>query len=116
MTGSRAMFSRHPLAQGSLYVSCDDGWLPVIDDCLTRLESFGVPIEIRRIREKMGCLQMSIVAPTTLPTENKIRWADIIRAAEETALKTCEVCGAPGRLRVSETGTYATRCDLHEVI
>lgn len=116
MSECKQMFARHSLVRGSRHASCDDGWLPLIDDCLTKLESFGVPIEIRHIKEKMGCLRLSIATPAGLSTEDKIRWADIIRAAEEAALKTCEVCGAPGRLRVSETGTYATRCDRHEVI
>lgn len=112
---SREMFARHVLVRGSLHASCDDGWLPLIDDCLTKLEAFGVPIVVRRIREKMGCLRLDIAIPRGLSAKDKIRWEDIVRAAEGAALKTCEVCGEPGRRRASETGTYATRCDKHEV-
>lgn len=116
MSEVKQMFSRHPLVRGSLHASCEDGWLRLIDECLTTLDSFGLPIEVRRIRAKMGCLRLDIATPRGLSTEDKIRWADIIGAAEEAALTTCEVCGSPGRLRVSETGTYASRCDQHEVI
>lgn len=116
MSGSKQMFERHPLVRGSRHASCEDGWLPLIEGCLTKLEAFGVPVEIRRIREKMGCLRLDVATPAGLSTEDKIRWADIVRAAEEAAQNICEICGAPGRLRVSETGTHATRCEQHEVI
>lgn len=116
MSECKQMFARHSLVRGSRHASCEDGWLPLIEGCLTKLEAFGVPVEIRRIREKMGCLRLDIATPCGLSKEDKIRWEDIIRSAEEAALTTCEVCGSPARLRVSETGTYATRCEQHEVI
>ncbi|MGO6692540.1 hypothetical protein ACCS54_18710 [Rhizobium johnstonii] len=116
MTAARDMFARHPRVSGSLHASCEDGWLPLIEDCLTKLEAFGLPIVIHRIREKMGALRINILTPTSLSVEDQRRWEDIIRAAEESSLKTCELCGNPGRLRQSETGTYATRCDAHQVI
>ncbi|NKQ73405.1 hypothetical protein C3Y89_24175 [Rhizobium sp. UPM1132] len=116
MTAVRDMFARHPLVRGSLHASCEEGWLPLIDDCLTELEAFGLPIVIHRIREKMGALRINILTPTSVGGEDQRRWEDIIRAAEESSLKTCEICGKAGWLRQSTTGTYATRCDQHQAI
>lgn len=110
------VFARHPLARGSLHASCEDGWLVLIDDCLTQLEAFGQPIDVLRIGEKMGVLQIRIATPSGLPRDAQRQWEDIIHAAEEASLETCDVCGNAGRLRQSTTGTYATRCDEHKEI
>ncbi|WP_427145224.1 hypothetical protein [Rhizobium pisi] len=108
------MFDRHPLVRGSLHASCEEGWIPLIDSCLSQLESFGRPVVINRIAEKMGVLQIGIATPDSLSAEDQRRWEDIVRATEEASMVTCELCGAAGRLRRSTTGAWATRCDLHE--
>jgi len=106
------MTTPHPLRK-RLHASCGDGWLPLLEDCLSQLEAFGYPVE-GRIREKMGVLQIAIPAPSHLSPDDQRRWEDIIRLAEETSMKVCEICAAPGRLRRSSRGNWATRCTQHE--
>lgn len=112
----RDMFARHPLACGSLHASCEDGWLPLLDACLTELDAFGHSVVIHRVGEKMGILQMGIATPDSLSAEDQRQWEDIIRKTEQASMTTCEICGVAGRLRRSATGTWATRCDDHEGI
>ena len=106
------MTSRHPLRK-RLHASCGDGWLWLLEDCLIQLESFGLPVDVVRAGEKMGVLHIRIETPTTLSASDQRRWEDIIRSTEEASMTTCEICGAPGCLRRSSTGTFATRCDEH---
>lgn len=108
------MSKPHALRAG-LHASCEEGWLALLDDCLSRLEAVGYPVE-GRVREKMGVLQIAIPTPSHLSSDDKRRWEDIIRNAEDTSMTVCEICAAPGRLRRSSTGTWATRCEEHEEI
>jgi hypothetical protein len=107
------MTSRYPL-QKRLHASCEDGWLSLLEDCLIQLESFGLQIDVVRAGEKMGVLHIRIETPTTLSAADQRCWEDIIRSTEEASMTVCEICAAPGRLRRSSTGTWATRCDEHE--
>lgn len=107
--------ARHPL-RNILHASCEDGWLPLLEDCLTQLESFGRPFVINHVREKMGVLQIAIPTPSHLSPDDQRRWEDIIRTAEETSMTVCEICAAPGRPRQSPTGAWSTRCEEHEEI
>lgn len=107
------MTSQHPLRK-RFHASCEDGWLWLLEDCLVRLESFGLPVGVVRAGEKMGVLQIRIETPKTLSAADQRRWEDIIRSTEEASMTVCEICAAPGRLRRSSTGTWATRCDEHE--
>lgn len=110
----REMFDRHHLACGRLHASCERGWLALLDDCLTQLESFGLQIDVVRVGEKMGLLQIRIATPPQLSPNDQRRWEDIIRSAEEASMTVCEICAAPGRLRRSSRGNWATRCTQHE--
>jgi hypothetical protein len=88
-----------------------DGWVPIIDRFLVDLRDFGlIPVRVSRIHEKFGELRVEL-ALDHFPLRPGVM--DRIREVEIESARTCEDCGAGGRLRRVD-GWYRTLCDRCE--
>ena len=85
---------------------CGDGWFKIIDQLsadITLLdEKNGTTTIAVQVKEKYGGLRFYVQAGSDAIF-------DLIDAAEEESLKTCEMCGEPGELR--GVGWVSTMCD-----
>jgi hypothetical protein len=96
---------------------CGSGWYPIIEEVFDKLEKlieempkeerkhFQKDFEILQVKEKLGGLRIYV----NIYTDEII---EIIREAGEKALKTCEICGKPGKIR-EINHWYFTNCDEH---
>jgi hypothetical protein len=83
------------------------GWDTIIADAVTAIEKHAVDAGLKdfaivQIKEKFGGLRIY-----TSVTDDAID--GIVTTAEKRAAVTCEVCGAPGRMR--DGGWLKTLCD-----
>lgn len=90
--------------------SCDDGWFTLIDVLCELLQNEtdtnGAPqLQAVQVKEKYGGLRFY----TTRSTDVQHAFIDM---ASVLSMRTCEVCGAPGKLSV-QGGWDATRCPAH---
>lgn len=93
---------------------CDDGWFQIIYDLSKKLEAeiLKLPEKQRsfygasQVKEKYGGLRFYVDSYTD-------EIGSLIREAEEKSEKTCEVCGAPGKIR-SHHKWYYCSCEDHE--
>lgn len=102
-----------PFGQRGLEIN--DGWLPIVAELLKgveeevlRLKSLGrkddtLPL-LAQVKEKFGALRIYIDHPTEVTRE-------LVAIAEGKSLKTCELCGEPGR--AIRAGWIQTLCDKH---
>jgi len=85
---------------------CGDGWFKIIDQLsadITLLdEKNGTTTIAVQVKEKFGALRFYVEFGSDAVY-------DLIDAAEEESLKTCEMCGEPGELR--GVGWVSTMCD-----
>jgi hypothetical protein len=92
----------------------DDGWFDIVWRLCEELEPLvaeaekasGRPFEVLQVKEKFGGLRFHV--------SHRHRTDAIlqrIEAAELESLRTCEVCGKPGKRR--EGGCNRTVCDDH---
>lgn len=85
---------------------CNDGWFRLIDELSSQItaldEKNGTQTIAVQVKEKYGGLRFYIESGSDAIY-------DLIDAAEEESLKTCETCGEPGELR--GVGWVSTRCD-----
>ena len=90
----------------SMYAAVGDGWGPLVLDLLSAIDA-AVPADepflVSDLKEKFGKLRCYTHGETDVE--------DLVDAAVERSRVTCEVCGAPGRMRGG--GWYAVRCDEH---
>ena len=87
----------------------DDGWFTLLRTYCLRVEAIrkasGVSAIASQVKEKWGRLEFyqDLVAPDGMGKEERDVWFGILDALEEQlcddSLRTCEVCGKPGRLR-----------------
>jgi hypothetical protein len=111
------LFGRYPvLYQGRKFpitqslipfgIETGDGWFKIIDQLsadITLLdEKNGTTTIAVQVKEKYGGLRFYVQAGSDAIF-------DLIDAAEEESLKTCEMCGEPGELR--GVGWVSTMCD-----
>jgi len=94
---------------------CLEGWYPIIEEAFDKIEKaiekmpkkekkiFKKSFEILQVKEKLGGLRIYLNMYTDEITE-------IIKEAEKKALKTCELCGKPGKMHELR-GWYSTNCD-----
>ena len=96
-------------------IECGDGWFDLVDrlsrSCENEIDTLmaqGVPHEgwprIAQIKEKFGGLRFYVRGP--LPEDLR---AQILQVENMESLRTCERCGAPGKLR--EDPWLRTYCD-----
>ena len=94
---------------------CGDGWYNIIDAACAQIENRaynnrlnGVefpPVVATQIKEKYGTLRFYYTGGDD--------YVDgVVSMAETISAKTCEVCGAPGKLR--EGAWLKTLCDIHD--
>jgi len=82
-----------------------DGWYDLIYDLSQRLEIADPQCEAVQVKQKFGSLRFY----TNGCNEDAKK---LIDEAEEKSFKTCEVCGAPGKLR--KGGWVRVLCDKHD--
>lgn len=94
---------------GSGYPDVGLGWLPLIDHLCRHLQfntdHNGHPqVEAVQVKEKFGGLRFYVKEAT--PKQDAV-----ISFVESISIRTCEICGAPGKQR--EGGWIKTLCDEH---
>ena len=90
---------RHRFHRQKVYVECGPGWYTLLDYLLTGLSA---DVQVMQIKEKFGTLRCYISGGTDDDYK-------LIEIAERESARTCEVCGAPGRLL--GRGWFSTLCD-----
>ena len=104
------LMQKHPKILGpARYLGVNEGWFPLIDNLCSYLQfhidNNKVPqVEAVQVKEKFGGLRFYVGEAT-------IEQHAVIDFVESLSLKTCEVCGAPGRPR--GRGWIKTVCDEH---
>ncbi len=89
-----------------------DGWFDILWRLFADLQPLVDELEgggsrsftVVRVREERGGLRVYVNDGTDAMWER-------IEAAQQESLRTCEICGGPGRRR--ENGWVRTRCDEH---
>ena len=104
---------RHKSIQESLMpfgCECGDGWEPILRRLCAKLEaihSSRLPeLELVQVKEKYGTLRVYAVGGG----DNEV--ADAICAAESESARTCEDCGASGKMQ--DGAWMRTLCDVCE--
>lgn len=95
-------------------VAVDDGWLPIVLCWLHEVQRSldahpGSTCDVVQVKEKMG--ELRIYSPSSADIVADVQRATFL--AGNRALRTCEVCGKPGR-PVSDGGWFAVRCPEHQ--
>lgn len=87
---------------------CGDGWYGLLAELMDELVKIDVNKEliIFQVKEKFAGLRFYI---ETYPDDTYEQIEEVIGKAEEASYKTCEACGAPGKLR--KEGWLSTLCD-----
>lgn len=83
-------------------IECGPGWRSLYEPLIVRCKADGV--EILQVKEKFGVLCFYVASAS-----DDLRAA--IAAAERQSTRTCEQCGAPGRLYTD--GWLRTACLKH---
>ncbi|MBW8908200.1 MAG: hypothetical protein JF620_04075 [Mesorhizobium sp.] len=96
---------------------CNAGWFSTIREFFLVVRQV-IPVgredafELRQVKEKFGGLSIYYGLGADLSDEAKAAVSNAYRTAWESAVRTCDVCGEFGRVRV-RNGWFATRCDEH---
>ncbi len=108
------IFARRHLSktQSAMYwgFQCEDGWFQLLDDLCDKLQRRtdvdGDPqLEALQVKEKFGGLRFYVSSATD---EQRA----LIQSAESLSNRTCEECGADGKLDRTG-GWFSTRCREH---
>ena len=101
---------------GGVNVACRAGWIPLVDDLLTEMEAAlpaGHRIVFVSAGEKLAALRFRWRIEPPLGRDASA----LFDAAEERAwrrsVRTCEVCGGPGRVLRYPSGWFVARCEAH---
>lgn len=112
------------------------GWYDLVDRLCSEIESElgeqASHLRVLQIKQKFGGLRFywswrrrSTVSVDILSTSGHVRLKTsargeasarigvLVSAAEAESVRTCELCGAPAKLRRSRTGWWRVRCDHH---
>ena len=93
-------------------VLCGDGWFRIIDRLSTKLVEDPYLVVVQ-VKEKMGELRVYLDAVDGAPKPDPVRTArlDAERTvAREESLRTCELCGARGKLEETSRHWLFVRC------
>lgn len=87
------------------YCGCDvgPGWIPLLDDLVTKLVSLGWDKDLHQVKEKFGGLRF-YVGETTETME------EAISQAEEKSWGVCSECGKSGQQRDVGRRTECKEC------
>lgn len=90
-----------------------NGWEPLIRELAEKLEEYNNThignVVATQVKEKFGGLRFYVFFTEGVTREDSGKMWELIGKAELKSEKTCEYCGAPGKLR--ESGWVKTRCD-----
>lgn len=86
---------------------CGEGWYPLLEDMLSKMDKLEDKPNIVQIKEKFGGLRVYYDCDGECsPIEQ------LVNEAEKIADNTCESCGAsPAKNRPSKTGWLRTICE-----
>jgi len=105
----------HPVLYAKVGFECGPGWAPILDDLASWIEfqvkhnKMYMP-EIRQIKEKFGELQFYYHYLNHNDEYNMGKLQGYVEYAERRSARTCEECGAPGKVAVKD-GWYRCRCE-----
>lgn len=96
-------------------VECGDGWFELIHQLSLSIESIaqhlqreGVPIcmlpQVSQVKEKFGDLRVYL-------EKSAAGVAEVVDVARQRAAKTCELCGQPGKKRITSSEWVTVLCD-----
>lgn len=104
------LYKQHklPMTQTNMCWGFDvsDGWFKLIYDLSKAITELDDTIEASQVKEKFGTLRF-YTSGGKRKSFDKV--CDLISKAENLSSKTCEQCGAKGKLR--GTGWVVTLCD-----
>ncbi|WP_017205600.1 hypothetical protein [Mycobacteroides abscessus] len=89
------------------WISCSKGWYPIIIELNQQLAVIDPAYELHQVKEKFGLLRYYY---STEVEGARDRMNTLIRAAQEQAAATCELCGAPGARHSNGRGWIMTLC------
>lgn len=104
--GLIAIMQRIPDGWGR-WISCSAGWYSIIVELDQQLAEIDPAYELHQVKEKFGTLRYYYATEVEGARE---RMNALIRAAEEQAAATCELCGAPGARHSNGRGWIMTLC------
>ena len=88
-------------------IECGDGWLGVITKLCRKIESLNMRnFQVTQIKEKFGTICFYF---ENAPKRKLARIIEYTNEAQADSGRTCEVCGAPGRLKKTKW-LILTRC------
>jgi hypothetical protein len=99
-----AFYERHGLKPTACWSDVSPGWVELLDRLVVDIKALGWDGDLHQVKEKFGGLRFYIGAGTPAMDER-------IDAAERESLRTCDMCGALGKLRAG--GWLRTLCDTH---
>jgi hypothetical protein len=107
------LVTRFPVMFSGRYggFSIDQGWWPILSDLCEKISGYldenpqVSPVIVVQVKEKYGGLRFYYDGGDTIVD-------DLVRAAEEATVRTCEVCGKPGEIQ-SIGGWLKCLCDEH---
>lgn len=90
------------------------GWLPLVEHLHEELLKLDPDYRLTCVKEKLGILCVYV----QVNPEVRKRAHRLIRKVQDHSARVCELCGAPGRLRMNprrRADTFCDRCfDRHE--
>lgn len=101
----QAFLKRHNLEEPRCASGVLPGWIPLLDELVTKLRAAGWDGELAQCKQKFGGLRWYIDGAGPYPEEV---WR-LIAEAEERSFSICEECGKPGQLH-NHNGWLITRC------
>ncbi|MDX7951445.1 hypothetical protein P7D22_09715 [Lichenihabitans sp. Uapishka_5] len=93
------------------------GWVGLLTDTLARLRRLprGGAFRLLGMRAVFGRLEIRLEHDVEhLDLNQYLDWRAALFGLGDAALFTCDVCGAPGRVRPTDQGVPAPRCDAHD--
>jgi hypothetical protein len=85
-----------------------DGWFAILLDMGRKLEKAGKHASISQIKEKYAVLCVYSADP-------EVQDGAIVKDAIDESARTCEMCGAPGRLVMDRYQWESTACEVCQV-
>ncbi|SLH42161.1 Uncharacterised protein [Mycobacteroides abscessus subsp. massiliense] len=86
------------------------GWYPIIVELDRQLAAIDPGYTVHQVKQKMSELRVYFEVSDTTTDGDHERMRALVRAAEEKAARTCELCGEGGRLWISRYGGIRTLC------
>lgn len=82
-------------------ISCGPGWYPLIAHVHLELCALDIDYQVSQVKQKFGSLRYC-AQPHTDDVQVHKMFIALLDQAESASVHVCELCGAPGRMSVSE--------------